>query len=178
MLIPIGKINEKEIYRDCQYLKDKYADGKIVGVYAAYYMDNKWVYHFAKTVLKDGKVETIDNYIYCDSGNLDWGEIHKKSNDFMRGVDCLINYMERKPFVSSEYDIENFDIEVMTMYCQYYFHYRGLNAAKISYARSLLEYGEGVNGIHMYNELISLINDILDGYDALLELDKEENKPE
>ena len=177
MLIPIGRINEKTIYKDCQYLKDKYTDGKIVGVYAAYRMDNKWIYHFAKTVLKDGKVETIDNYIYCDSGNLDWNEINRKTNDFMRGVDCLINYMEREPFVSSEYNIENFDIEVMTMYCQYYLHHRGLSVAKISYARNLLEYGEGVNGINMHNELISLINEILDKYEALLQLDKE-IKPE
>ena len=64
------------------------------------------------------------------------------------------------------------------MHCYYYFHYRGLNVVDISYARSTLEYGEGINGINMYNEVISLINDILDKYEAILEQDKEDNKPE
>ena len=66
MLIPILKPEEKIIYGACQYLKDKYKDGNIVGVYAAYCIDNQWVYHYGKTSLKDGKVETIDNYIIYD----------------------------------------------------------------------------------------------------------------
>ena len=63
MLIPILKPEEKIIYGACQYLKDKYKDGNIVGIYAAYCIDDQWVYHYGKTSLKDGKVETIDNYI-------------------------------------------------------------------------------------------------------------------
>ena len=177
MLISIGKPNEKIIYGACQYLKDTYADGKTVGVYAAYCIDNQWIYHYGKTSLKEGKVETIDNYIVYGNNNSDCAEVKQKVNEFMNGVDCVINYSEGDVFDTSEYDIENFDIEVMTMYCQYYFHHRGFSVAKISYARNLLEYAEGVNGINMYDELISLINVILKKYEALLELDKE-NKPE
>ena len=177
MLIPILKPEEKIIYGACQYLKDKYKDGNIVGVYAAYCIDNQWIYHYGKTSLKDGKVETIDNYIVYGNDNSDCAEVNQKVNEFMDGVDCVINYSEGDVFDTSEYDIENFDIEVMTMYCQYYFHHRGFSVAKISYARNLLEYAEGVNGINMYDELISLINVIFKKYEALLELDKE-NKPE
>ena len=176
--MPIGKTNVKIIYRDCQCLKDKYADGKIVGVYAAYRMDDHWTHHFGKTVIKDNKVETVDSYVVHDDGNIDWSEVDKKSNEYMHGVDCVINYSEGVVFDTSEYDIENFDIEVMTMYCYYYFHHRGLDVVDISYARSTLEYGEGINGINMYNEVISLINDILDKYEALLKLDEEHNKSE
>ena len=179
MLIPIVKPKEKIIYGACQYLKDTYKDENVVGVYATYCIDNQWVYHFGKTVLKeDNKVETIDSYIVRDNGNLNWDEVRKKNKEFMNGIECVINYAEGDVFESSEYDVENFDIEVMTMHCYYYFHYRGLNVVDISYARSTLEYGEGINGINMYNEVISLINDILDKYEAILEQDKEDNKPE
>ena len=43
---------------------------------------------------------------------------------------------------------------------------------------SILEYGEGVEGIDMYDEVTDLINIVLADYEAILEQDKEKNKAE
>ena len=174
MLIPVKKPNEKTIYEGCQHLKDVYKDGAVVGLYAAYFIDNQWVYHLGKTVLKNNKVRTIDHcIIYCDE-NTDWTVVNKKFSQFLKGVKCVINYAEHSHFESAE----NLDIEVMAMYCQYYFHHRGLKSDGIEYARNLFEYGEGVNGINMYDLLTAVISDILDNYEKILKQDEDKTKSE
>ena len=178
MLIPIAKPEEREIYKACQELKDLYKDGKVVGVYAASYINDQWYYVLGKTILKDNKVETIDRCVIYGEESVDWDAAILKFISFLDGADVVINYAEYEVLDSEEHNIENIDIEKLAMWCQYYFHYRGIDTLDIEYARSTFEYGEGVEGIDMYEELTDLINIILADYEAILEQDKEKNKAE
>lgn len=178
MLIPVIKPEEKEIYKACEEFKDLYKDGKVVGVYAASYINDQWYFVVGKTVLKDNKVETIDRCVIYGEESVDWDVAILKFISFLDGADVVINYAEYEVLDSEEHNIENIDIEKLAMWCQYYFHYRGLEVGEIEYARSTFEYGEGVEGIDMYEELTDLINIILADYEAILEQDKEKNKAE
>lgn len=171
MLIPIVKPEEREIYKACQELKELYKDGKVVGVYAASYINDQWDFVVAKTMMKDNKIETIDR---CDVA--EWRTSNEKFIEFLGDVKCVLHYAENGAIDAKKYDIEFRDIEQLAMWCQYYFHYRGIDTLDIEYARSTFEYGEGVEGIDMYEELIGLINIILADYEAIIEQDKEKNK--
>ncbi|MBE6774242.1 MAG: hypothetical protein E7544_08485 [Ruminococcaceae bacterium] len=175
MLIPIAKPEEREFYKSCQELKELYKDGKVVGVYAASYINDQWYYTLGKTVLRDNKVETIDRCVICGEESVDWKAATLKFISFLDGADVVINYAEYEVLDSEEHNIENIDIEKLAMWCQYYFHYRGIDTLDIEYARSTFEYGEGVEGIDMYEELTDLINIILADYEAILEQDEERN---
>ena len=176
MLIPITKPNEEFIYAECQQLKDIYKDGAIVGLYASYYLDDRWVLHLGKTIFKNGKVETIDScIIHCD-GDIAWTDVNKKFSEYLGDVKCVINYGEHCVFDSPEYNLENLDVEVMAMHCQYYFYHRGLDVSNIEYIRCMFEYGEGIEGINLYTELVELLDDILIGYEVISEQNEEKNK--
>lgn len=178
MLIPIAKPEEREIYKSCQELKDLYKDGKVVGVYAASYINDQWYFVVGKTVLKDNKVKTIDRCVICGEESVDWEAATLKFIRFLGDAKCVINYAESGALDTERYNIENLDIEKLVMWCQYYFRYRGIDTLEIECARSILEYGEGVEGIDMYDEVTDLINIVLADYEAILEQDKEKNKSE
>lgn len=178
MLIPIVKPHEKVIYEECQKLKDLYKDGKVVGTYAASYISDQWFFVVGKTILKDDKIETIDKCVVCGEEAVDWEAANLKFFRFLGDVKYVINYAESGALDADKYNIEYLDIERLAMWCQYYFRYRGLDTSNIEYTRCIFEYGEGIDGIDMYDELTGLIETIFSDYKTILEQDKAKKQSE
>ena len=181
MLIPLYNPTEEQMYQMCQQVKDFYADGAIVGVYANYFCDGHWINHISKTVLKDNKVEEVDRLLIHSHGNIDWIHVTKQIAEFLKGVDCVINYDCYDIFATLRDNVENFetedfDINATVMQVARYFRYRGHDVSQIYYARDVLEYAEGLEGFNFYNEIMILLNEIFDKYHKILEEDKDKEK--
>ena len=177
MLIPLYNPTEEQMYQMCQNLKDLYADNAVVGVYAEYFCDGHWVNHVSKTILKDNKVEEIDRLLIHANGYIDWSDVNKQVAEYLKGVDYVINYDCGHIFDSlknmvESFETKDFDFNATVMQVTRYFNYRGYDVRQIYYARDVLEYAEGLEGFNFYNEIIIILNEVFEKYQAILDEDK------
>ena len=93
------------------------------------------------------------------------------------GVDYIINYDCGHIFDSlknmvESFETKDFDINATVMQVTRYFNYRGYDVRQIYYARDILEYAEGLEGFNFYNEIIIILNEVFEKYQAILDEDK------